>query len=293
MKGGGSIAWAILAVAFNAFAWGVAWYPFRLLNDMGVHALWATALIYSLAVLVLCALKPQAWRIFAKHRGLWALCAASGLTNLGFNWGIAIGDVVRVVLCFYLMPLWSLLLAWAWFGDKPSNAAWAQVVLALVGMVMVLWPTDKLETLAFGLPEALGLLGGLSFAFTNLMLNRYASVASEGRSLSMFVGGAAFSGLIATALSFAGPVGLVGFPPLSFGPWVGWLLALAVFYLSANLSLQYGAGRLMPRVTALVLLSEVVFAAGSSWALGAASLTPQVLLGGALIVGAAALAASK
>ena len=35
------------------------------------------------------------------------LLVAAGITNATFNWAIVVGDVVRVVLLFYLMPLCS------------------------------------------------------------------------------------------------------------------------------------------------------------------------------------------
>jgi drug/metabolite transporter (DMT)-like permease len=43
---------------------------------------------------------------------VWALLAAAGLANAGINWAVTVGDVVRVVLLFYLMPAWVVLLAW-------------------------------------------------------------------------------------------------------------------------------------------------------------------------------------
>ncbi len=42
-----------LALVFNAFTWGLSWYPLRLLQGAGVHALWATTLIYVVAVAVI------------------------------------------------------------------------------------------------------------------------------------------------------------------------------------------------------------------------------------------------
>jgi drug/metabolite transporter (DMT)-like permease len=73
----------------------------------------------------------------------------------------------------------------------------------------------------------------------------------------------------------------------------GWALALllAAGFLAANLCLQYGASRLPAHTTALVMLSEVVFASFSSVALGAASLGMRTLAGGLLIVLAAAWSA--
>jgi drug/metabolite transporter (DMT)-like permease len=66
---------------------------------------------------------------------------------------------------------------------------------------------------------------------------------------------------------------------------------LAAGFLAGNVALQYGAARLAAHTTALVMLSEVVFASLSSVAAGAAELAGRTLLGGALIVAAAAWSA--
>jgi drug/metabolite transporter (DMT)-like permease len=68
---------------------------------------------------------------------------------------------------------------------------------------------------------------------------------------------------------------------------MGGALALALLFLVSNLALQYGAARLPANTTAVLMISEVLFAAVSSVLLGAGSVTLQLLLGGALIVGAA------
>mgnify|MGYP000561885440 FL=1 len=61
-------------------------------------------------------------------------------------------------------------------------------------------------------------------------------------------------------------------------------------FLAGNLALQYGASRLPANVTAVVMITEVLFASASAVALGAGHVTPALALGGALIVGAALLA---
>ena len=116
---------------FNAFVWGVSWWPFRALETQGLHPLWSTALVYAFALLALLLVRRGAWRGFAQYPLLWLLLAASGLTNVGFNWAVTVGDVVRVVLLFYLMPAWSVLLAWPLLGEKPAPASLLRLVLAL------------------------------------------------------------------------------------------------------------------------------------------------------------------
>jgi drug/metabolite transporter (DMT)-like permease len=94
-----------LALVLNALIWGTSWWPFRQLHDAGLHPLWTTALVYLMAVVVIGLARPAAWREVAQTPALWLILLASGTTNAAFNWGVTIGDVVRVVLLFYLMPL--------------------------------------------------------------------------------------------------------------------------------------------------------------------------------------------
>ena len=122
-----------LALIFNALVWGLSWWPFRQLEAAGVHPLWATALIYTVAVAVITLARPAAWRELASHPTLWLLVLGSGSTNAAFNWAVTIGDVVRVVLLFYLMPLWAVLLARLLLQERLTHRALLRVALALAG----------------------------------------------------------------------------------------------------------------------------------------------------------------
>ena len=129
------------------------------------------------------------------------------------------------------------------------------------------------------------MLGGASFALTNVMLRKLAHLPESERMSAMFGGGMAVTAVAAAA---GGPLGLVNWPTdLSWWPYA---LGLALCLLASNLSLQYGAARLPAGTTSLVMLSEIVFATLSSVALGASELSQRQLIGGALIVLAAVLA---
>lgn len=279
-----------LALTFNAFTWGVSWWPFRELQARGLHPLWATVLIYTVAVLVISAWRPQAWGQLWRARTLWVLVLASGTTNAAFNWGVTVGDVVRVVLLFYLMPLWAVLLARLLLKEALTPMALARVALALLGAVIVLWPEGEGGGLPLPrtLPEWLGVLGGFTFALNNVMLRREAHQPEAARALAMFLGGAVVAAVLATALMSQGSV--PAWPAVAPG-WVLGALALAFAFLAGNLALQYGASRLPANVTAVVMITEVLFASGSAVLLGAGVVTPALALGGGLIVAAALLAA--
>ena len=270
-----------MALVLNALVWGVSWWPFRALEARGLHPLWATAFIYLFALVCLLAFKPQAWRGFIKHPALWCLVLAAGLTNVGFNWAVTVGDVVRVVLLFYLMPAWVVLLAWPLLGEKPTAGSLFRLALALAGVVIVL----KTPTSAWPVPQSLAdwlaLMGGFSFALTNILLRRLNQTPEESRMLAMFGGGTVMAGLAALAGMGLGHVTGLPAPGLD---WVGLVLLLSLAFLASNLALQYGAARLQASATSLIMLSEVVFASVSAVLLGAGELTGRTLAGGGLIL---------
>lgn len=275
----------VLALMFNAFVWGMSWWPLRQLEQAGLHPLWATALIYLLSLCVTLLLRPGALGGLLRHRGLWLLSLGAGLTNVCFNWAVTVGDVVRVVLLFYLMPVWSALLAWWLLGERPRLASLLRMALALAGVAVVLkapgvdWPVPE------SMADWLALGGGASFALTNVLLKRNSGAPAESRVLAMFGGGSVLSCATA-ALGVA--QGHISPLPAAAPGWLLLAAGLSLAYLLGNVALQYGASRLAASTTSLVMLSEVLFASASSVLLGAAELPLRVWLGGALIVAAAA-----
>jgi len=300
---------AVLAMALNALVWGLSWWPLRQLDTHGLHPLWATACVFALATVVLILITPSGWRHFKQHPQLWWLMAASGLTNVGFNWAVTTGDVVRVVLLFYLMPTWSLLLAWWLLGERPTRGALMRLSLALVGVLLVLKTPDSPWPVPQDVSDVLALLAGFSFALTNIWLLRLQHTPESSRMLAMFGGGALMALACAAVATLTGVIPAVFALPMDgFGmstiavwlsdanmtqviaTWAPYVLGLSAAFLVSNFTLQYGAARLSAHTTAMVMMSEVVFASVSSMALGASALTWRVGLGGGMIVTAALLA---
>jgi drug/metabolite transporter (DMT)-like permease len=277
----------VLALLVNAFVWGVSWWPFRHLQAMGLHPLWATTIIYVLSALAILAWRPGALRQFLRHPALWLIFLGSGATNATFNWSVSIGDVVRVVLLFYLMPLWSLLLARVILKEKLTPSAIVRVAMALAGAALVLshGSAEGGGAVRGGLlPDVLAVLGGFAFALNNVMLKRESAQPEEGRALAMFLGGAAVAGGTAVALSTFGGAGVQW--PVAAASWALPALGLSFAFMASNLCLQYGAARLSAAATAVVMPCEVLFAALTSVWWGGATLHASVLVGGVLILAA-------
>ena len=276
-----------MALVINAFIWGVSWWPFRALQGYGLHPLWSTALMYVMVFALLLTLRSNSWRGVLANPGLWLLGLASGLTNVGFNWAVTVGDVVRVVLLFYLMPAWSVLVGWLLLGEKPTTASLLRLALAMAGVLIVLKSPDSPWPIPQGGADWLALSGGLTFAITNALLRKFKHAPSSACMLAMFGGGA----LMATLAALLGMSQQIVPGPALQTAGIPVLLALSLAFMAGNAALQYGAARLAASATALVMLTEILFASGSAAMLGAAIFTPRILLGGGLIVLAAVLAA--
>jgi drug/metabolite transporter (DMT)-like permease len=207
--------------------------------------------------------------------------------------------VVRVVLLFYLMPTWALLLAWWMLGDRPTRGALMRLSLALVGVLLVLKTPESSWPLPQDLSDVLALLAGFTFALTNIWLLRLQHTPESSRMVAMFGGGALMATVCAAVATFAGVIpamhvmSLNGFDEptvLALATWAPFLVGLSFAFLISNFTLQYGAARLSAHTTAMVMMSEVVFASVSSVALGASTLSWRIGLGGGMIVLAALLA---
>jgi drug/metabolite transporter (DMT)-like permease len=280
--------WAILALVTNALVWGVSWWPFRFMEAAGLHPLWSTGLMYAAVLIAVTLYQPRVWLELLASKGLWLLALASGFTNVGFNWAVTVGDVVRVVLLFYLMPAWALLLA-RWILKEPISVQGAlRLALAVLGVLLILKKPDSSWPIPDSLSDWLAIGGGFTFALTNILIRKLDDTSETGRLFAMFAGGAVIALLVAVIGQLAG--GVPALPALTLSTTLA-VLGMGAMFLIGNLALQYGASRLASSTTSLIMLTEIVFASLSSVWLGAAVLEVRVLWGALLIFTAAVWAA--
>jgi drug/metabolite transporter (DMT)-like permease len=274
----------------NALLWGLSWTAFKFLQAHGIHPLWSTAIIFTVCALLLIAFRPSALREMRGHPELLLVAVTAGLTNASFNGAVAFGDVVRVILLFYLMPIWAVILARLVLHEAVTPRALMRIALGLSGAMVVLYQPAIGLPLPHSLSDWVALFGGFTFALNNVMLRRLNGVSDVARAIAMLSGGALLSA--ALGILFAG-LGMMLWPTALSMALAPTLALWSVLFLVAVVCLQYGASRLPANITALIMLSEILFASISAWALGAADIRLQDLIGGALIVSAPWLISDK
>ena len=281
-----STALAVLALVLNATTWGLAWWPIRLLTEAGLHPLWATAMIYVTATAGLAVVMRRTLAgSLRSSRGLGWLVLASGLTNASFNWAVTLTDVARVALLFYLMPVWAALLARWLLKEQLTWLVVARIAMALAGAGFVFLDPLRAPGAGSWMADALAVVAGMAFAANTVLLRVFAGQSRTAIAVSMF------SGAAMTPLAVGALLSVAGHPlPFPAGPGA-WLLLVALTaaaYLFGNLALQYGAARLPANTTALIMLTEVGVAALSGALIAGEEVSTRVMVGGALIVVAAA-----
>lgn len=268
---------AIAALLAGATVWGLIWHPYRVLERAGVSAATAATLTYFVAFLLGLIFLG---RSLAQLRPSWALAflaLAAGGCNLGYVLATVHGEVMRVMLLFYLAPLWTVLLSRLLLGERLYMAGTAVIGLSIAGAVVMLWqPRQGLPVPKNG-AEWLGLAAGFFFALTNVLIRRTAHLSIEIKSMAVFAGVVAV-GLCVLPLE-PGPVSLPTQP-------LSWTLVLAVgaVLLVINLVVQYGLTRTPANQAIVIFLFELVVAAVSSWLLAGEAMGVKEWLGGAMIV---------
>lgn len=278
MKATSSLPAAALLV--GAATWGVVWYPFRLLAQSGIDGIWAALFTYGTALVAGGLLFARHWKtLWPLHPLVLLLGIAIGWSNLAYVTGVLEGEVMRVLLLFYLAPLWTVPIARIVLDERLDRSGFLVMALAFAGAMAMLWRPE----LGFPWPasraEWLGLAAGLLFALGNVLVRRLEFLSDPAKSIVIWVG-----------VTVAALIHLPGSKLGAEAAWAaafdhaGLIAGIGVALVVLGLALQYGLSRLPANRAIVILLFELVVAAVASHYLAGEVMRVQDWFGGALIV---------
>jgi drug/metabolite transporter (DMT)-like permease len=273
------------SILTGALVWGLIWYPYRMLQDVGVSGAMATLISYLLAMVCGTFMLPRIWRERSTFDG-WALLLvlSAGWANLGYVLGMLHGEVMRVLLLFYLAPVWTILLSFWLLGERLNRYGYAVVALSLCGALVMLWQPG------LGLPwpqnaaEWLGLSAGMGFALSNVTSRRAAQLSVEVKAFSLWLGTAVLTlpfllwqgGMAGQVMAFQAQTWLV-------------LVLLGLVLCATSFAVQYGVTHLSANRAVVLFMFELVVAAISSYFLADETMGLRDWIGALLIVSASLL----
>ena len=270
---------AISSLVYAAALWGLIWYPYRLLEQAGVGGIASSFFSYALPLLLLGWLHG---RVLYSARGHWpwlaALGLAAGWTNLAYVLALLEGEVVRVLLLFFVSPLWTVLFSRFLLHEKLNRAGVAVMALAAGGALAMLWqPGDW--PLPANRAEWLGLSAGVMFAASNVISRHLEGVAEGAKAVSVWIGVAVLT-LIGLTLN---PSELAFMPAADTGTWL-LLIGVGIAIGSLTYAVQYGLARVPANQAIVIFLSELVVAAISAYFLSNERMGVQEWIGAVMIV---------
>ena len=271
---------AITGLLSGAAVWGMVWYPFRVLEEAAISGMLSSFLVYAIALVAGLAVSGPVWREL-RTAGWWAvlLLFSAGWTNFGYVAAIIEGEVMRVLLLFFLSPLWTVLFSRVLLGEKLNRVGVGVMALSLGGAVVMLWRPDGEWPLPTNRAEWLALSAGVAFALSNVISRHLAGVADGARSVSIWLG--------VLLLTLAGLVAVPG--DLGFVAGAGgsvWLLLVGVGLAigSVTYAVQYGLARVPANQAIVIFLFELVVAAVASYFLAHEHMDRQEWVGALMIV---------
>jgi len=273
-----------LAILWSALLWGTLWIPLRRIDEAGASGASAITAGFLLPLVLLLPFALARRRRILK--GGWALWMTGLLLALSialYAEGLLRGTVARVLLAFYLTPVWSTLFERFFLGEPIAGRRGATILLGLAGM-LVIFGAEAGVPLPRSSAEWMGLVAGISWGLSMVFVKRTGSRPIFDRLFSHFLFlGPAF--LLASSIPGGGDSpGLEIRALLDSAPW---LLAFAVIWMLPVIWLTiFGASRLGPGRVAIFLMLEIAVGLATASLLAGEPFGMRELIGAALITSA-------
>jgi len=269
----------IFSLLFGAFVWGIIWYPYRLMANAGVSGIYSSFYVFILTIAIalpyffITKKKVSIW-----SKDFWLLALVAGYTNISYVLAVIDGEVVRVMLLFYLSPVWTIFLAHFMLNEDTQKRHYIAVFISLIGAFIMFWEPGYLIHLD-SKSDWLALSSGLGFAITNVMTRKHEHMTVNQKALAIWLGVIVVAMICIMFNKNALPT-LDFFRPVD----AAIMMAIALSLFLSTLLVQFGVTQIKAVEASSFFLFEIVVAAISSYFLVGESIAFNEWLGGIFII---------
>ena len=250
---------AMVIVFLASALWGVLWIPMRYIESLSLSGLWVVSLFHLLPAIVM---SPFVIGDFIASRRHWFITVlAGGLMGIGFvlyGLGLVVASVTKTTVLFYLTPVWATLFAYIFLSERFGLGRWLAIIVGIIGCLLV----TRVNPFAFGYDnvDLLGLMSGMAWAAGSVVIRRYPKADFLHITFMQYLVGGLLAGGVALFFGDAIPAinHVVAALPVAF-------LASVVVFLPSVLLVFRIMQYLSPGLVGILMLSEVLVAALSSW----------------------------
>ena len=277
-----------LAIILSATFWGSMWMPLYQAYNAGLSGAWVAWMIYGLpAILVLpFVLRHGPRGLIAGGWPLLWLGVSTGICNYLYAAGVVYGDVARVVLLFYVNPVWSVLLERIVLKTPLTPGRGAALLVGLTGMVILNYDGKGLP-LPRNIAEWSGLAAGFCWAIGLVTMRMTPRVGMAEKAFLQYVTAMIFGGLV---LAFGIFPAQADWSAVNWPVAMLWVLIVAGIWVVPGLLLSFwAAARLSPTRASMLFMAEVVVGVATAAIWTDYPFGWREAVGGAVIVSAGVL----
>jgi len=246
---------AKLASLYAGLAYGLYWIPLRALEQAGLQEV-LPALVFNVVPMILI-LPLIAWRWSYIRRAplhFHVTGIVVGLSLVGYTNAFIFTDVVRVLILFYLTPIWGFLLARIFLGDLITPIRWVSILLGIGGMLAI-FGIDTGLPLPDNVGDWIALAAGVLWAIASLMM-LMGKESPIDYALWFFL----WNGIAAiiVTLFFYGHGDAALPDPALFVDVLPWMIPVAlILVIPAGFAVIYGPTQLNPGIAGILFMVEI------------------------------------
>jgi len=277
---------AVPVLLMSSIGWGLTWLALKGLNEMGLDSMQLIFIAFASGSLVLLPwlVKQHA---FWKNNLIFMLMIAlsGGFANVAFQSAVYHGDVVRVMILFYMLPVWSVLGGRIILKEKIDFIRITAVLLCLSGAYVIL---DVWNTSWHGITwvDFMAIGSGLGLATTNILFRFTQDIPVMSKVSSTFIGCTVMIG-VAIVLSAE----VISVPDNSAIPFAA--LYGAVWLTLVTLGTQWAVTQMEAGRSAVIIVMELVAAVVSLALITNVELKAYEIIGGLMVISAAVMEGSR
>jgi drug/metabolite transporter (DMT)-like permease len=269
----------VISILIGAVFWGLLWWPLKFFSQAGLTGNLMGVTAYAMVGVVAI---PIVWYQRKLWRTEWFLLLLIGLffavANITFTTALIQGEVVRVMLLFYLLPVWGALGGVLILGEKLSKQRCIAISLSLAGIFIIMGGTAILSQ-PFSTVDLMALVAGFCLSATGVINKLAVKIPMASRSFVPFI----FCPPLAAIANYMNPAPM---PDLNLITW-GLLACFAFLWIfGATLLCTYGLANIEASRASVLQVTELFVAIISAMFIGSEVLEMKEYIGGTLIIAA-------
>ena len=164
------------ATFLSAAAWGMYWFPLRLIESVGISSSWSVVIINACPMILLIPLFLFTFKnLKLKLKPLFFSALMIGLAITLYANALVETTVIRATLLFYLNPILGTVIGLIYLSEQVTKARLISIFIAMVGLVLLLSESES-STYPLNIGDFYGLLSGLFWVLGATSLKQAESI---------------------------------------------------------------------------------------------------------------------